>query len=71
MEKLFIIYVVGKEKLATATRFKFIRVTRDIHIDELCRKVLANQRSGRCFSHEQKRMRPIKIANDVFHMREN
>ena len=32
----WLLYVVGMEKLATASRFKFIRATR--HTDEVCRK---------------------------------
>ena len=33
----WLLYVVGMKKLATASRFKFIRATRDIHTDEVCR----------------------------------
>ena len=33
-----LLYAVGMEKLAKASCFKFIRATRDIHTDEVCRK---------------------------------
>ena len=51
-----LLYAVGMEKLAKASCFKFIRATRDIHTDEVCRK----------FSYGNE-FQPIRGADDVFH----
>ena len=53
----WLLYVVGMEKLATASCFKFIRATRDIHTDEV---------NFRKFSYGNE-FQPIRGADDVFH----